>query len=85
MAKPGSPAAPEDDDEELLDLAEHFGQVDSDGDRRIDFAEFSRLVENLSDDEPMPLEERRIGFKEIDTDRDGAIDFHEFVAWWREA
>jgi calmodulin len=76
---------PDDNDEELLDLAEHFGQVDGDGDRRIDFAEFSRLVEDLADeDEPMPLEERRIGFKEIDTDRDGAIDFHEFVAWWRE-
>ena len=72
------------DEEELLDLAEHFGQVDADGDRRIDFAEFSRLVENLSDDD-MPLEERRIGFREIDTDRDGVIDFHEFVAWWREA
>jgi Ca2+-binding EF-hand superfamily protein len=75
---------PDDKDEELLDLAEHFGQVDSDGDRRIDFAEFSRLVENLSDGD-MSLEERRIGFKEIDTDRDGAIDFHEFVAWWRES
>jgi calmodulin len=77
----------DDNDEELLDLAEHFGQVDSDGDRRINFAEFSTLVENLSgddDDEELSLEERRIGFQEIDTDRDGAIDFHEFVAWWRE-
>jgi calmodulin len=76
---------PEDKDEALLDLAEHFGQVDSDGDRRIDFAEFSRLVENLSEEEKMPGDELRIGFQEIDTDRDGAIDFHEFVAWWREA
>jgi calmodulin len=78
----------DDNDEELLDLAEHFGQVDADGDRRITFAEFSTLVENLSsddDDEALSLEERRIGFQEIDTDRDGAIDFHEFVAWWREA
>jgi Ca2+-binding EF-hand superfamily protein len=83
MAIPGGPADPDDDDEELLDLAEHFGQVDADGDRRIDFAEFSRLVEDLSE-ENMPLEERRIGFQEIDTDRDGVIDFHEFVAWWRE-
>lgn len=77
----------DDNDEELLDLAEHFGQVDADGDRRINFAEFSTLVENLSgddDDEELSLEERRIGFQEIDQDRDGAIDFHEFVAWWRE-
>ena len=51
MSTPGSPGDPDDNDEELLDLAEHFGQVDADGDRRIDFAEFSRLVENLSDDE----------------------------------
>jgi Ca2+-binding EF-hand superfamily protein len=75
----------DDNDEELLDLAEHFGQVDSDGDRRIDFAEFSQLVENLADDdEELSQEERRIGFQEIDTDRDGVIDFHEFAAWWRE-
>ena len=75
----------DDNDEELLDLAEHFAQVDADGDRRIDFAEFSQLVENLADDdEELSQEERRIGFQEIDSDRDGVIDFHEFVAWWRE-
>ncbi len=79
---------PDDNDEELLDLAEHFGQVDADGDRRINFAEFSTLVAILDaddDDDELSLEERRIGFQEIDQDRDGAIDFHEFVAWWRES
>jgi calmodulin len=78
---PGGPPEGEDDDE-ILDLAEHFSQVDLDGDRRIDFGEFARLMQDL--DEGIEREAIRIGFHEIDTDRDGAIDFHEFVQWWRE-
>lgn len=79
----GTEPPPDDqDDEALLDLAEHFNQVDTDGDRRIDFAEFSRLIEDL--DEGMTREALRIGFREIDTDHDGVIDFREFADWWRQ-
>ena len=65
------------------ELKEDFEQADSDGDGRINFAEFSSLLEDL--ESGMSAEELRIGFHEIDTDHDGRIDLPEFIAWWTES
>ena len=65
-----------------LELKENFEQADSDGDGRINFAEFSSLLQDL--EAGMTVDELRIGFHEIDTDHDGLIDLQEFIAWWTE-
>lgn len=67
--------------DELADLEEQFDECDADGDRRISFAEFSQLLENLGSE--VPSEKRRAQFDEIDLDRDGAIVRSEFMQWWR--
>jgi Ca2+-binding EF-hand superfamily protein len=67
--------------DELADLEELFDQIDEDGDQRIQFAEFSQLLDDLGAD--MQYEEQRTGFRKIDTNHDGAIDFKDFVDWWR--
>lgn len=67
--------------DDLADLAEQFDECDVDGDQRIDFAEFSQLLENLESD--VPLEQRQSRFGAIDLDHDGAIDRREFMEWWR--
>lgn len=63
------------------ELKEEFALADRDHDGRIDFDEFSRLMQGL--DPNMSAAELRIGFQEIDTDADQLIDFQEFVDWWR--
>ncbi|HEU4624562.1 MAG TPA: EF-hand domain-containing protein [Steroidobacteraceae bacterium] len=67
--------------DELADLDEQFDECDADGDQRIDFTEFSQLLENLGSE--VPHTHRRARFDEIDADHDGAIDRHEFMRWWR--
>jgi len=64
------------------ELKEDFEQADSDGDGRINFAEFGSLLQDL--EAGMSAEELRIGFYEIDADHDGLIDLREFTAWWTE-
>jgi len=64
------------------ELKEDFEHADSDGDGRIDLAEFSRLLEGL--EAGMSADELRTGFHEIDTDHDGRIDLREFIAWWTD-
>lgn len=65
------------------ELKEDFEQADSDGDGRINFAEFSSLLQEL--EAGMSTEELRIGFHEIDTDHDSLIDLREFIDWWTES
>jgi len=65
------------------ELKEDFEQADSDGDGRINFVEFSSLLEDL--EAGMSTEELRIGFHEIDTDQDGRIDLREFIDWWTDS
>ena len=62
------------------ELRENFDNVDSNEDGRIDFGEFSRLLENL--EAQMSETDLRIGFREIDTDHDGCISLGELAAWW---
>lgn len=69
--------------DELADLQEQFDECDADGDGRIDFTEFSQLLENLGSE--VPPERRRSQFDVIDLDHDGAIDRAEFMEWWRGA
>jgi Ca2+-binding EF-hand superfamily protein len=66
--------------DELADAEEQFDECDSDGDQRIDFTEYSKLLDNLGAE--VPPAQRRNRFNAIDTDRDGAIDRGEFMAWW---
>lgn len=68
--------------DELADLAEQFDECDADGDQRIDFTEFSQLLENLGSD--VPMAQRRGRFDAIDLNHDGAIDRNEFMQWWRQ-
>jgi Ca2+-binding EF-hand superfamily protein len=67
--------------DELADLDEQFDECDADGDQRIDFTEFSQLLENLGSE--VPPAQRRTRFDEIDVDHNGAIDRREFMDWWR--
>jgi len=67
--------------DELADAEEMFDEFDADGDQRIDFTEFSLLLDNLGAE--VPLAQRRNRFNAIDSDHDGAIDRREFLEWWR--
>jgi Ca2+-binding EF-hand superfamily protein len=69
--------------DELADLDEQFDECDANGDQRIDFAEFSQLLENLGSE--LRGTQRRLRFEAIDADHDGAIDRREFMDWWRGA
>ncbi len=62
------------------ELQENFEYFDSDGDGRLDLAEFSNLMEALGALEPG--ENAVIGFREIDTDGNGTVEFDEFVRWF---
>lgn len=68
--------------EEIAELRESFTFNDPNGDGKIDFGEFRRMLRYL--DAGVSAEEARIGFDEIDSDGDAAIAFDEFVAWWSE-
>jgi hypothetical protein len=65
--------------ERIEELREDFEAVDGDQDGRIDYGEFSVLMDGMDPDMGDAL--LRIGFREIDTDQDGRISLTEFVAW----
>ena len=67
--------------DELADAEEQFDECDADGDQRIDFTEYSQLLDNLGVE--VPPAHRRSRFNAIDANRDGAIDRSEFLEWWR--
>ena len=62
------------------ELIQEFAAADRDNDGRIDFGEFSLLLEGL--EAGMSIEEMQIGFGEVDANRDGLIDCREFTDWW---
>lgn len=68
------------DPETLVELREDFDYNDANGDGRIDFEEFCRLLTDLEAD--MSREECQLGFQAIDTDNDGVVSFEEFIDWW---
>lgn len=78
-AQPGKGRALTSD--ELADAQEQFDECDADGDQRIDFAEYSQLLDNLGVE--LPPTQRRNRFNAIDSDGDGAIDRSEFIDWLR--
>jgi hypothetical protein len=82
IASPLPPRTPPTSDD-LADLDEQFDQCDINGDLRIDFTEFSQLLENLGSEVP-PMR-RRAQFNALDLDRDGTVDRREFMDWWRGA
>lgn len=69
-------------DEQREELQEGFEYNDFDGDGKIEFDEFVRMMQEL--DAGLSNREARQGFAEIDTNDDGLIDLEEFVAWWTE-
>ena len=62
-------------------LDEGFARADKDGDGRIDFGEFARLIHGLR--AGICETDVRINFQKIDLDNDGLIDFGEFFDWTR--
>lgn len=69
-------------DEDIRQLTETFDYNDLDGDGRIDFDEFRKMLADL--EAGTDAREARVGFHEIDTDKDGAIELDEFIEWWSE-
>ena len=66
--------------DELADMDEAFGKCDDDGNRQIDFAEFTKLLGTLgSSSAPAQY---RLRFNSIDLNHDGVIDRTEFLNWW---
>jgi Ca2+-binding EF-hand superfamily protein len=68
--------------DDVADLQEEFDAADEDGDQRIEFTEFARILDDMGAE--MSYEEQRAGFRKADKNHDGAIDFQEFLDWWRE-
>jgi Ca2+-binding EF-hand superfamily protein len=64
---------------EILDVDDQFDACDADGDGRIDFPEFSALLDRLGSE--LETVNRRRHFVAIDTDGDGCIGRAEFRAW----
>jgi Ca2+-binding EF-hand superfamily protein len=73
---------PELSDEQIEELEEDFDHFDRDRNGRVDFAEFTALLDALGSG--VTGEEARIGFAAIDDDHSGTIDFPEFLAWWAD-
>lgn len=67
--------------ESVDEIREHFAFTDTDGNGRIDFKEFARLLKVLSPNST--TEQAAEGFSMIDENSDGHIDFEEFLAWWK--
>ena len=67
-------------DIDLEELKENFEYFDSNGDGRLDLAEFSRLLAAL--DALEPGEDASLGFNEIDSDGSGGVEFDEFARWF---
>ena len=64
------------------ELHANFKHFDTDSNGKIDFGEFSNLLDAL--DSGMSDTDKRIGFDAIDTDGNKDIDFEEFAAWWKD-
>lgn len=68
---------------EMTDVDDQFDECDVDGDERIDFTEFSALLDRLGSEVPVRMRRRR--FNDIDVNRDGRIDRREFFEWLERA
>ena len=66
-------------DPTLDELQEIFDRIDSNGDGRVTFGEFKRLMLEMGS--PSREEALRTSFARIDADRNGRIDIHELRTW----
>jgi Ca2+-binding EF-hand superfamily protein len=67
--------------DEIADLYAEFEACDTDGDGRVGYAEFERLLQ-LAGSRLSPGQ-RRAEFARIDFDSNGLIDLAEFKQWWQ--
>jgi calmodulin len=79
LPQPGARAMSSVSDQELRDNFDHF---DSNGDGKLELAEFVALLEAL--DAVAAGEDPAIGFRAIDSDGSGIVEFDEFVAWFQD-
>ncbi|MDP4651966.1 MAG: EF-hand domain-containing protein [Haliea sp.] len=63
------------------ELRENFDHFDSNGDGKIELAEFVALLEGL--DALAVGEDPKIGFQAIDSDGSGVVEFDEFATWFQ--
>jgi len=61
------------------EVAEMFERIDSNGDGKISFEEYSALIRVL--DRTRSVTKLRAGFTAIDTDHDGHVSFDELCVW----
>jgi Ca2+-binding EF-hand superfamily protein len=61
------------------EIVEMLERIDTNGDRNIDFREFSAMMRNI--DHAVTEAALHAGFDKIDTDRNGKVSFDEFSAW----
>ena len=72
---------PEFNDDQRRQLEARFREFDSDGNGKIDRAEFRQLTDALGAALSEPEAER--AFSAIDKNANGSIEFEEFCSWWR--
>ena len=62
------------------DIRANFNHFDRDANGKIDFFEFTELMDALDAD--LTIEQARLGFESLDSDDNHQIDFDEFFTWW---
>lgn len=67
--------------DQIADLWAEFQACDLDGDGRVGYAEFDRLLQSVGS--YLSAAQRSAEFARIDTDRNNLIDLAEFKRWWQ--
>lgn len=67
--------------DQVADLLAEFQECDVDGDGRVGYAEFDRVLQSTGS--RLSAAERRREFTRIDTDGNNLINLAEFKRWWQ--